>query len=495
MSEKVLLWLQPPPYNSPPLKMAGYPDWLPPGLIYDRHLISQIRNEQALHHMQDADVKAILDASIQDAQQLLEAYLQYRTGCQNYHPALLSGTAIKCLLSTVDIADMWNLKKREKAYADIDEFTQSLCWGSPKEFIHILQDFASAPLNDLSPRACRVARRANEVLTFRKFTFDRPECHSFLTTVQLKMQVQEFAASHSGYTTSMKVGLKQHRRLITDVYNYAIEVGLNKAEALACADAAVDNLTIFQFLQGSRFSVPPNSSRVRSSSKRKAEDPIASSSPLKKAKTPASKRTKKQSQHTEEEPRVAPAISPEPAVVDPEKSPSPGAVERQAKEEKRRQKEKRRRKEAKKLRKDAKRKAREEAKLHEAEEQKLREEKKRRKEEKKKRREERERRKSNKVSATTPDLGKAKEASETLWTAINQDDPTNNAPNAIRKDSHQEASSEPNDHESQSSSPSSDEGLPRVPASQPGSPVDSPSKQLWGESETHVVRRHLAFRN
>lgn len=473
--------------------MAQHPNWLPSGLIYDRHLISQIRSEQALHHMQDADVKAVLDASIQDAQQVLEPYLQHRTGCQNYHPALLSGTAIKCLLSAVDIADIWIEKQLEKDYANIDEFARSFCWGPPQNFVHLLEDIASAPLDDSSSRARRVTRRASEILTFRKYTFDRRECHPFVTTVQLKKQVKEYAESHSSYTTSTVVGATQRRRLVADVYNYATEVGLNKAEALASADAAVENLTIAWFLKGGRSSVPPTGSRLSLPSKRKAEDHNASSSMFKQPKLPASKRAKKA--QLNEEHRETPRTASEAIITEYSESSSAREAVIHAKEEqKRRKEEKRLRKEAKKLRKEARRKAREEAKLRETEEQNSREEKKRSKEEKKKRRDERERRKQEKFLATTPDIGKARKASETFWNAINQNDLTNISPNATRKDSHQEGSSELDAHKSRSSSPSSDEGLPRVPASRLGSPVDSPSQQLWGESETQVVSRRRIFR-
>lgn len=497
-----------------PGDMSNYPDWLPCGLLYDRHLINQIRNEQALHHFQDADIKAILEASVEDAQRILQHYLQHRTGHETYHPVLLSGAAIKCLVGTLDVIEICQERNGE----DVAQFARNICAASPQDFITFWESLASAPFNDASARARRIVRRANEILTFRKYTFDRLGSYSPYMTVLLKNKVKEF--SDTKFSPTRQVSSARDRKFVTSVYNCAMKVGLNKPEALACVEEVLARHEYVAELSTPakiRLSATPASSRTArtvSPAKRPAEDQDAPFSPIKKAKLTATAAVNSiASSSALRRVQASPTEDGEGESVNEQDETTEGQLRqygdedasdvemsdgerlRLEKEEKRhRKEEKRARKEAKKLRKEEKRKAKEEEALRKAEKQKQKEEKRQRKEEKKRRREEcepeDESQKDQAIDSTpvrsqfpaqTPDTAKARQTSQSLWTAIDQNDSIMKSPDSIRKDSHQE----------DSETEDSDDGLPKIPASQLASPVDEPSRQLLVESQSIAVSRNL----
>jgi len=476
--------------------MATY-HWLPVGFLYDCHLISQIRNEQGLHEMGDAKIKATLESSTEKAQQILQPYLQVRTGCNSFHIGMLPGIAIKCLLSAVDIQDIC----QETRQRDVDKFARKICRNTPENFIRFFETVASAPFNASSALSRRVVRRANEILTFRQYTFDRPGQIPLFTTLTLKADVQIFADQHPKFSRSTKFGSLRHRRLIADVFKYAMESGLCKAEALACVDAAVDrHLALIQDLVSSLslYSDVPGKkvkleSRLRA--KRKAEDRDVESSPSKRIQVAISIHSDHSQPPSDQLDEATSEADPETSEIhassldyehqssEPELSDGVLHEEEEAvssgEERRRVELERKRLKEARQER----RKRREERKLRKMAKQKLRGEKFQQTEERKKRRKDRERREEDQTQhLTATPTNSSYELTEALSsdgitssrkslgrrkTVVHPEVLATPSPSAVQ-DNHKETDGDT----SQSNDDTSEGDLTHVPVSQLGTPND-----------------------
>jgi len=472
--------------------------------------------------MEDAKIKSTLEKSTQNAQQLLQPYLQVRTGCNSHHIGMLPGIAMKCLLSAIDIRDIC----METRQHDVDKFARNICRNTPENFIRFFETVASRPFNASSALSRRVVRRANEILTFRQYTFDRPGQMPLLTTLKLRTDVQSFADQHPKFARTTKFGSLRHRRFITDVFEYAMESGLCKADALACVDAAVDrhlaltqdlasSLSLYSDLPGKKVKL-----ESRLHAKRKIQESDIESSPSKRVQVVIPIRSDDSQSSSEQfddqlddatsetDPETFEILmssldyahqSSEPdlsdAVVDEddddeeeEEVVSSGEERRQVELEKKRIKEAR----------QEKRKRREERKLHKMATRKAREEKLQRSEEKKKRREDRKRREEEEIqypNATptdSPDEVAEAVSSDSIVssrrtlkrrTIVGYSKALATPISSVVQDSHEETG----DDTSQSNDDTSESDLTHMPVSRLGTPNDQATQQLLAESALQVV--------
>ena len=432
--------------------------------------------------MKERHVKRVLEKGDGDAQRLLYSYLELRTGGLPPYPPVLSGTAIKCLLSHGDVEDIYF---ETGCTGNVSDFASNICAAPPEEFISFFESLALAPFDETSPRARRITRRAMEILMYREYSWCRkrhtapyPDVLTTpFSTLHLKKNVRQYAQSHNHFSSPLNSGSVQYRSFITDVFSYALNIGLNQAEALACTDEAVDHHRILQFLSAlpTRARKSPSTltedvasrdAEYARGRKRSIENTKLLQAPAKKRKLDAPARVGVEARMSPEaiissqQQRIEPGTIPhiqasasiEANTKDTPRGSNPtkedGALDASMEEYRRLKDQKRRRKEEKMLRKEERRRHREERRQ--------------RKEERRQQREEKRQRKLAQLGARKT----------TAWTAVNlqpHNDPS-------RKDSYHEL-------ETPRSSTSS-ASISFVPELFD----DDPSQQLWAETKGQLLQ-------